>query len=374
MLRRSAGVACAAAMRYIASRIMWVRALIFVLLVAALAVIALSLLRRSPQRTRADANPAPVPSALPPPPEGSKALGRDEVLRKLRELAFGAETRPTVPPAQVEIVAAIGTTIEAAATDPRYAPRRPLLLPQLLRAASDDGSSRRDLADIIARDPALVGSLLKLANGPYYRTSNQPIESIDRALTVLGTQGIRSLAAAALVQPVFRAASKDSGRFAEITWEHTYRSAAAAEVFAFAVEGVDPFAAQLLALVTGLAAIVVYRIAADQYAARGAKPDPTALASLLDEHAPAVACKIAATWELSERLLEALEEQARGSARPVSELGRSLRFGAVAGALSVLAAEGAIEDGTARASLVAAGGTGKKFERMWERFSAQLAS
>jgi HD-like signal output (HDOD) protein len=347
------------------------QALLFVALVVALAALLLSLLRRAPQRAKPGATAPGTTEAALPPPAGSKALGRDEVLRKLHALAFGAEPRGPVPPAQVEIVAAIGPTIESSATDPRYAPRRPLLLPQLLRAASDDGSSRKDLADIIARDPALVGSLLKLANGPYYRTSSKPVESISRAVTVLGTQGIRSLAAAALVQPVFRASSKDSGRFAEVTWEHTYRSAAAAEVFAFAVEGADPFAAQLLALVTGLARIVVFRVATDQYAARGAKPDPSALVSLLDEHAPAVAHKIATTWELSGRMLDALDEQLRGSARPVSDLGRSLRFGVVAGALSVLAAEGAIDDETARASLVAAGGSGKKFDRMWERFAAQ---
>jgi HD-like signal output (HDOD) protein len=352
---------------------MLARALVFIALVAALAALVLSLLRRAPQRAKpADAESGAAPAALAPPP-GSKALGRDEVLRKLHALAFGAEPRGPVPPAQVEIVAAIGPTISSSATDPRYAPRRPLLLPQLLRAASDDGSSRKDLADIIARDPALVGSLLKLANGPYYRTSSKPVESIDRAVTILGTQGIRSLAAAALVQPVFRASSKDPSRFAEVTWEHTYRSGAAAEVFAFAVEGTDPFAAQLLALVTGLARIVVFRVATDQYAARGAKPDPSALVSLLDEHAPAVAREIAGTWELSDRLLDALDEQLRGSARPVSDLGRSLRFGVVAGALSVLAAEGAIDEETARASLVAAGGNGKKFDRMWERFAAQPA-
>ncbi len=350
---------------------MLARALVFVVLVVALAAILLSLLRRAPQRAKAiEASPGTAATALPP-PAGSKALGRDEVLRKLNGLAFGTEPKGPVPPAQVEIVAAIGATIESAATDARYAPRRPLMLPQLLRAASDDGSSRRDLADIIARDPALVGSLLKLANGPYYRTSSKPVESIARAVTVLGTQGIRSLAAAALVQPVFRSASKDSSRFAEVTWEHTYRSGAAAEVFAFAVEGTDPFAAQLLALVTGLARMVVFRVATDQYAARGAKPDPSALLSLLEEHASAVAHKIATTWELSDRMLDALDEQLRGSARPVSDLGRSLRFGVVAGALSVLASEGAIDEETARASLVAAGGSGKKFERMWDRFTAQ---
>jgi len=350
---------------------MLVQGLLFVLLVVALAALLLSLLRRRPQRAKpSDVAPGVAAAAATPPP-GSKALGRDDVLHKLNALAFGAEPRGPVPPAQVEIVATIGATIESAATDPRYAPRRPLLLPQLLRAASDDGSSRKDLADIIARDPALVGSLLKLANGSYYRASPNPVESIDRAVTVLGTQGIRSLAAAALVQPVFRAGSKDSSRFAEVTWEHTYRSGAAAEVFAFAVEGTDPFAAQLLALVTGLARMVVYRVATDQYAARGVKPEPSALVSLLDEHASVVAHEIATTWELSDRLLDTLDEQLRGSVRPVSDLGRSLRFGIVAGALSVLASEGAIDEETARASLVAAGGTGKKFERMWDRLTAE---
>jgi HD-like signal output (HDOD) protein len=202
----------------------------------------------------------------------------------------------------------------------------------------------------------------------------KPIESIARAITVLGTQGIRSLAAAALLQPVFRAGTKESGRFADVAWEHAYRSGAAAEVYAFAVEGADPFAAQLLALVTGLAAIVVFRAASDHYAARGTRPEATALAALLDEHTPAVARRIGATWELSDRLLEALDSQLRGqAARTASELARSLRFGVVAGALSVLAQNGAIDDATARASLIAAGGTGKKFERMWERFAARVA-
>ena len=119
---------------------------------------------------------------------------------------------------------------------------------------------------MIARDPALVGSLLKLANSPLYRRGSKPVESVDRALAVLGTNGTRSLVAAALMQPVFRAADGDSARFAEIIWEHTQRSAAAAELHAAAVESSDPFTAQLVALVMGLGAIVVYRRVLDQYA------------------------------------------------------------------------------------------------------------
>jgi len=50
-----------------------------------------------------------------------------------------------------------------------------------------------------------------------------------------------------------------------------------------------------------------------------------------------------------------------------------LRFGVVAGTLSVLAAEGTIDDETARASLVAGGANGKQFERVWDRFAAEPA-
>jgi HD-like signal output (HDOD) protein len=361
---------------------MLLKGVVFLVLVAVLALVVVSLLRRSPRRASDEDDGAaesvehrsPEQPAALPAPEPKRALGREEALRTLRELALGEPLQKAVPAAHVKVVASIGPTLEISAIDPRYAPRRPLMLPQLLRAASSEETSRKDLADIIGRDPALAGSLLKLANGPYYRTSNKPIESIDRAVTILGHQGIRSLAAAALVQPVFRAGSKDFGNFGEVAWEHTYRSAAAAEVHAFAIEGEDPFAAQVLGLVTGLAAIVVFRIGLDHYVAQGMRPDATAIAALLDDHTPDVARRIAATWELSDKLLAALDDQLRGRpSRPATALGRSLRFGVIAGALAVLSANELIDEETARVSLVAHGGSGQKFERMWERLAAKAS-
>ena len=58
---------------------MLARALVFVVLVVALAAILLSLLRRAPQRVKSIVTDPEAPaSALPSPPVGSKALGRDE--------------------------------------------------------------------------------------------------------------------------------------------------------------------------------------------------------------------------------------------------------------------------------------------------------
>jgi HD-like signal output (HDOD) protein len=367
------------------ARVLLLRGILFVVVIAALVVVILSLLRRTPRAkvedAREDSHTAPAhgeapaalsASPLPPAPPPSKALARADVFNRLHELSLGTADKVAIPAEHAKVAEGVAAALQTAATDPRYAPRRPLLLPQLLNAVGDGDTSRGELARMIARDPALVGSLLRLANSPVYRRSEQPVESVERAVTVMGTQGIRSLIAAALVQPVFRTSGGQSGRFPEIVWEHTYRAAAAAEVHALAAEGADPFAAQLLALVTGLAALVVFRVAADQYARASLRGDAGTMAALLDEHTAGVALRIAESWELSPAFLEALDEQLRGKpARPGSSLGRSLKFGLVAGALAVLEANGTIDADTGLASLVAAGGIGPKFERLWGRFTAR---
>jgi len=347
-----------------------IRVLLFVIVIAALAAMALSVLRRTPKTpTDRSAEETGERRALPT-PKSAHALGREATRQKLYELAFGAPLAASVPAEHVKVVSAVAGALHSAATDPKYSPRRPMLLPQLLRAVNDNDTTRKELAMLIARDPALVGSLLKLSNSPLYRRGSQPIEGVERALAVLGTQGVRSLAAAALMQPVFRAVGGDAGQFPEVVWEHTYRSAAAAELHASAVENADPFAAQLLALVMGLAAIVVYRVALDQYTSRRLTPDSTALASLLDEHTAEVAHRTAASWELSPQVLEALAEQSSDKiTRPQSALGRSLRFGLTAGALSMLKTADRIDDDTGLVSLAAAGGEGQRFERLWERLT-----
>ena len=344
------------------------------LIVAAVVVAAIWLFTRRARRpdggTRVGAsNSAPVATrTAAPSPEG--ALAGAAVLRQLHELAFAVTPLTEPAPADLhEIETAARSVLEGVATQPRYAPRRPLLLPQLLQAANDSDVSRRELALIIARDPALAGSLLKLANSAFYRINERPVESIDRAVALLGTRGIRSLAATALMQPVFRLGEAEFPRFPETAWEHTHRAAAAAEAHAAIVTDSDPFAAQLLGLVMGLAGIVVFRVALDQYAARPQRrPQASVIASLLDAHTAEVAARIAASWDLSPRILSALTDQMpdaklqRGSA-----LGRSLQFGRLMGALAVLRAHERTTDQVAKATMLASGATISQFERIWGR-------
>jgi len=300
-------------------------------------------------------------------------LDGDQVMHAMYELAFGGLAREKPPQQELHITAENAEQVfEQLATDPKYAMRRPMMLPQLLRAVHDRKSTQHQLANIFARDPALAGNLLKVANSPVYRVGADPVESLDRAVALLGTDGLHSLIATVLVQPVFKLAATHYPRFPEIVWEHTFRSASAAENHASLVENDDPFAAQLLALTMGLGVIVIYRIIIDRSREllNGKSPHPAVIISLIDSQCAGVAKRVAASWELSDRVLTALEEQrprrrASDPQVPLSPLGRSLAFGRKLAALAVLHEHGRISEDTVRASMALEGASAEQFDSMW---------
>ena len=360
-----------------------IRGLLALLIVVAALVAAWSLYRRALAARRGpsvrelvESRPAELAAPTEAPVTPAGALSEREVFVRLHGLAFGvAPQELAVAEAHSDLEAATRAALPGAVNEPRYAPRRPLLLPQLLRAVNDNDVSRRELAALIVRDPALTGNLLKLANAPFYRVSSQPVESIDRAIALLGTDGIRSLIAAAVLQPVFRGASGDFARFPEVIWDHTFRSGTAAAAHAAMVEHEDPFAGQLLALVTGLASIIVFRVVLDQYAARPElRPDVTTIAHLVDVHTPEMARNVASSWELSERVIDALKDQlTERVSQEKSPLGNSLRFGRLAGALAILNANGDIPPDVAKATLQAIEGESPQIDGIWARLSARPA-
>jgi HD-like signal output (HDOD) protein len=328
--------------------------------------------------TRTQTNLAPT---LPTAPTGKggepipevEPLTPGQILNRLHQLSLGTgAVGGGWTAAHDEVISSTADVLQSAATEDRYSPRRPSLLPQLLRAMNDEDVSRRELVTIISRDPSLVGNLLKMANSPFYRVSHQAVESIDRAVVILGNDGIRSLIAAALAQPIFHIRGGDFPRFPETAWEHTFRTASATVTHAALVAKSDPFAAQLLGLVAGMAGIVVFRVALDQYDTRPKlKPHPGVIAGLLDMETAPVAKRIAASWGLSDRILAALDDQTTAvAADRHTALGRSLQFGRLASALAVLYLNKALDDVTAQISLPVAGMPATELSRLWTRLTA----
>ncbi|KAF1694127.1 HDOD domain-containing protein [Pseudoxanthomonas daejeonensis] len=224
-----------------------------------------------------------------------------------------------------EVVRAAERALSRFASEPQRLPRRPQLLPELLGTLNDDEASGKRIAALIARDPALAAALLRLANSSLYRIQPAPVESLDRAVALIGTEGLRRLVAVALMQPVMRTERGMFGRLPERIWEHTQHAALEGARVAREVEGEDAFAAQLLALLQGLGAIVVVQTLRDEAAGRGQETmPPERVADVLQRWSPRIGRLVAAEWQLSPRLLGALDEQALDDVAAMGGLGRAL--------------------------------------------------
>jgi HD-like signal output (HDOD) protein len=304
------------------------------------------------------------------------SLSWDEALRRFVAYALDDVPREALSkppdPQHAPVFTAVQQILERIEAQPKYIPRRPSLLPKLLATVNDNEATMAEMSRIIAQDPALTGNLIRIANSPIYRAAGQPVESIDRAVTMVGVQGIRSIIASALLQPLMAAGSGAFSKFPEAVWEHTLYAAVAGEAHSTQVEGAEPFVSQLIGLLYGLSAIVVFRIVRDQFAAHPhLSPDPGSIARLLETWVAPTAGRIAVSWELPQRVQYALESQTLAAELQMENaLGRSLKFGRVTGALIVLCRLGRITEPEARAIVVAGEGRRSQIERLWGRLVA----
>jgi len=244
----------------------------------------------------------------------------------------------------------------------RYLPRRPSMLPRLMSAINSD-TSMREMAAIIGEDGTLLGGLLRLANSSFYRMSGaKPVDSLEKAVALVGTDGLRSLLATALMHPVMTGTQGPFSSFAEATWEHGQCAAACAELHAARIERTDAFGARLLVLLLGLASNAVFRIVREHCHPEAEIVRPVAVAKLLDDWIAPMALRIAESWQLSAGLCDVLAAPAGPG------LARSVRFGRLAGALLILVNHGHMRELSARA-IVLADDHRAEVDRLWSRLA-----
>ncbi len=109
----------------------------------------------------------------------------------------------------------------------------PAVMAQVLRVCDDPDSSLSQLSDIIMSDVALTARILKVANSPYYGTT-QEISSIRQGVVTLGAGRVKSLA---LSLSLYDLSAKIGGRIdLKDFWRHSLNVACVAELIARKVE------------------------------------------------------------------------------------------------------------------------------------------
>ncbi len=87
-------------------------------------------------------------------------------------------------------------------------PEIPSIVFELNEILSDPLSTADDLAQIVSKSPSLTAVLLKIVNSSYYGVTSR-IETISRAVTMIGTREISSLALVICTVSVFKGIPKD---------------------------------------------------------------------------------------------------------------------------------------------------------------------
>jgi HD-like signal output (HDOD) protein len=302
---------------------------------------------------------------------GSISFQTDATLaiqESLFKLAFGANRIDyQILGDHQKVLKATQESVSTAMKEPRYFPRKPALLPKLLRAINALDSGRNEIVRLILQDAVLAGNVLKRANSVYYRQSQDVVESIDRAVTILGNEGLRAVASA-VMQPVFQLPSGFFEHFAPVTWEQARRTAIAAEELARDNRSADAFVAHLAGMLGSLARIVLFRLANDKYRHKGnIMPRAEVFIRVMTDFGPQVARDIAAAWEMSEAFLEALDAQVRKiPPDQMSPLAKTVYHANLCGTLATLHCHGEGTEESARDLLVAQGLAPQSFAKMWQ--------
>lgn len=295
-----------------------------------------------------------------------------EARQQYHRTAFGTPAiADDIPETHQPIVAAVASTLTGIADRERTLPRRPLLLPQLLRALNDPESTREGLSAIILQDPVLAADVLRTANSPFYRIAREPVDSLDRAIVLLGFEGLKSVVAASIMQPVFRAAKGQFDAFAPTLWELAMRTATAAGIYAARTRTADPPTAQLLGLLSALGPLAVFRATGEAYKEHAQLvPRAEVHVRLIETHADATSSAIASHWQLPETFVLALyESHGTGHLQNLSPLGKALEAGRCCALLS-LAPPGNHRSIQANKAAMAMGIGTTVFDAIWSALNA----
>jgi len=114
-------------------------------------------------------------------------------------IAFGAK-HPLSEKFKLNLASGIETQVQFAEVQ---LPESPEIVAAYQKVIADPLSSANDIADVINRSPSLAALLLKIANSPLFGFMSR-IDTISRAITLLGTKEIGELVAGISIMRVFR--------------------------------------------------------------------------------------------------------------------------------------------------------------------------
>jgi HD-like signal output (HDOD) protein len=185
-------------------------------------------------------------------------------------------------------------------------PRLPVELPRLISLVRRDDVSPRELTERLARDPTLVGEVVRLANSPRYRTGRD-IADLQGAVIALGQRGLVQLVVSAAMRPIYDARQ---GRFSRVAgtrlWNVAERCSHACSYLCS--DAANRFHGYLAGMVANIGLIGALRVLDADYT----EPQPPSTGDFHDalgRAAAALSEQVARQWEFPAAVCQAVRRR-----------------------------------------------------------------
>ena len=222
-------------------------------------------------------------------------------------------------------------------------PRAPHVIPQLMKTLRDEGYSSIDVASRISKDVVLTAEVVRSATSAFQRGDDEGEIDLPRAVTMIGTQGLRRAIANVVLRPIFDAKGDTfSARAANQIWKDADRKARLCAALVTPEIG-DPFDGYLAGLLhnTGWTALLRAIDGFDDMTLNGAQLSHPDVVPLLLQRRDALFGALVGPWNLSAAVDGLAADVGRHGLDGVeSPLGGALRQADRLAALRALASAG----------------------------------
>jgi HD-like signal output (HDOD) protein len=168
------------------------------------------------------------------------------------------------------------------------------------------GLTPDDFVDMVDMEPLIASKLLRLANAPSCNSGGDAVSDLHVAVTRLGMDKARSAALAVAMDQIMKSKNlAPFDHFAQLTWEHSIKSAAIARVLARHVGRIDPAEAMLAGLVHDIGVYYLFYRASEYSEYR---EDPSALIELVLGWHESIGESVLHTLCLPEKIVEAVRD------------------------------------------------------------------
>lgn len=186
-----------------------------------------------------------------------------------------------------------------------------LVLPTLPEVAlrvrdtlEDENSSLMDVAKIITSDAALSARMIQVSNSPLLRAAN-PIESVEAAVTRMGSNMIRNLVTSMVMEQMFQATSDVTDKRLRKIWEHSTEVAAIAHALTSQFTKLQPEQAMLAGLVHNIGALPILTRAEDH---PDLLEDEATLDRIIESVHTTIGAEILRKWNFPKELIAVAEQ------------------------------------------------------------------